>query len=312
MSRTILVPLDGSVFSEHAIPAAIGVARRTGCALELVIVDRPPASWIVPEVPITFDEKYQSIDGRRYLEQLHARMPADVPACLTTLYGNATPALLRHIIDTEPVLVIMSTHGRNRFGRVWVGSVANGVARQSPAPVLLVRPPSNEPNLIDALPITRVLIPLDGSIAGEEILDQALAVFGLKDVEYTLTRVISPLAVPEAADHTVTSARRAETHPKSLLHAEAERLRDRGANVVERLIVGTPASAIVELAHEIDADVIAMTTHGRRGLTRFVMGSVADRVLRTAERPLMLYHPTHEVVDVRRRVEVATAAAVPL
>lgn len=313
MSRTILVPLDGSTFAEHAIPAAIGIARRIGAALELIIVDRPPVSWIVPEVPITFDEKYSGIDGRRYLEDLHERLPADVPICLTRLHGNATPLLVRHVVETEPTLVVMSTHGRGGFGRVWVGSVADGVARQSPVPVLLIRPPNTEPNLVDSMSVTRVLIPLDGSIASEEILDQALALFGVEDVEYTLTRVISPLAVGEPPDPLLTSVRRWETHPESLLLAEAERMRARGATVIERLVVAdSPEAAIVDLSDEIGADVIAMTTHARRGLTRFVMGSVADGVLRAAMCPVLLFHPTNAVIDVRRRVEAATAAAVPL
>jgi len=313
MSRTILVPLDGSTFAEHAVPAAIGIARRTGAALELIIVDRPPVSWIVPEVPITFDEKYLGIDGQRYLERLHTRMPADVPVCLTRLHGNATPLLVRHIGETEPSLVVMSTHGRGGFGRVWVGSVAGAVARQSPVPVLLIRPPVTEPNLVDSSTVTRVLMPLDGSVASEEIFDHALALFGVQGVDYTITRVISPLAVFEAPDPIVSSVRRWETHPESLLHAEAERLRARGATVYERLVVGDAvADALVEVADEIGADVIAMTTHARRGLSRFVMGSVADGVLRRAARPVLLFHPTHEIVDVRRRVEAVTAAAVPL
>jgi nucleotide-binding universal stress UspA family protein len=207
----------------------------------------------------------------------------------------------------------MSTHGRGGFGRVWVGSVADGVARQSPVPVLLVRPPVTEPNLVDSSTVTRVLIPLDGSVASEEIFDHALSLFGIQDVDYTITRVISPLAVIEAPDPTVSSVRRWETHPESLLGAEAERLRARGATVHERLVVSDAvADALVEVADEIGADVIAMTTHARRGLSRFVMGSVADGVLRKAARPVLLFHPTHEIVDLRRRVEAATAAAVPL
>jgi nucleotide-binding universal stress UspA family protein len=313
MSRTILVPLDGSTFAEHAIPAAVGIARRTGAALELIIVDRPPASWIVPEVPIAFEEEYAGIDGQRYLDELHVRLPADVPACLTRLHGNATQLLVRHILETEPTLVVMSTHGRGGFGRVWVGSVADGVARQSPAPVLLIRPFGTKPDLLDAMDVARVLIPLDGSVASEEVLDQALAQFGVADVAYTLTRVISPLAITQAPDPTVSPIRRAETHPESLLFAEAERMRDRGATVRDRLVVSeAPADAIVELACEIGADVIAMTTHARRGFSRFIMGSVADAVLRTTTCPVFLFHPTHEVVDVRRRVEHAMAAAVPL
>ena len=313
MSRTILVPLDGSTFAEHAIPAAVGIARRNGAALELIIVDRPPVAWIVPEVPITFDERYSGIDGRRYLEQLHSRMPVDVPVHLTRLHGNPTPMLVRHIAETEPMLVVMSTHGRGGFGRMWVGSVADGVARQSPAPVMLIRPPATEADLTATPLVARVLIPLDGSTASEEIMDQALALFGVEDVEYTLTRVLSPLAVMEPPDRRVTSVKRRETHPASLLHAEAEHLLERGATVHERLVIGDwPAKAIAELAAELGADVIAMTTHARRGLSRFVMGSVADAVLRTAERPVLLLHPTHEVVDLRRRVERAAMAAVPL
>jgi nucleotide-binding universal stress UspA family protein len=175
---------------------------------------------------------------------------------------------------------------------------------------MLIRPPATEPDLTAMPKVTKVLIPLDGSIASEEILEQAFKLFGTEGVEYTLTRVISPLAVTEPPDPRVTSVKRQATHPASLLHAEAERLRDRGATVHERLVVNhSPVRAIAAVADEIGADVVAMTTHARRGVSRFVMGSVADGVLRTAVRPVLLYHPKHEVLDVRRRVEAAAVRA---
>jgi nucleotide-binding universal stress UspA family protein len=313
MSRTILVPLDGSPFAEHALPAAIAIARRTGAALELITVDRAPVSWVVPEVPIVMDEVLPVQDGQRYLEELHERMPADIPVRLTTLNGRATPFLVRHITTTEPAMVVMSTHGRGGFSRLWLGSVADGVARQSPAPILMVKPPPTEVDLSAVRRFPRVLIPLDGSVAGEEILDQTLVTFGVEDVEYTLMRVISPLAVDHQWEADTPPVRRTETHPESLLRAAADRMRARGAKVVERLeVADMPATAIVDVAEEIEARAIAMTTHARRGMSRFLMGSIADKVLRTAPCPVMLYHPTHEVVDVRRRVESTRASAVPL
>ena len=313
MSRTILVPLDGSPFAEHAIPAALTIARRTGAALELVIVDRAPVPWISPELLIAFDQNHVGVDGRQYLQELQARMPADVPVCLTHMFGTPTPLLVRRILKTEPALVVMSTHGRGGFSRVWLGSVADGVSRQSPTPVLLVKPQLSIANFATPFRAARVLIPLDGTVASEEILDQALAVFGVVGVEYTLMRVISPLAAPNFQYPNVTSSRRAELEPEALLHAEAERMRDYGADVSEQLVVrDSPAAAIAAVAKEIGASVVAMTTHARRGVSRFIMGSVADKVLRTAACPVMLFHPTHEVVDLRRRVEAVTEAAVPL
>jgi nucleotide-binding universal stress UspA family protein len=313
MSRTILVPLDGSQFAEHALPTAIAIARRTGAALELITVDRAPVSWVVPEVPIVMDEVLPVQDGQRYLEELHARMPADVTVRLTTLQGRAAPFLVRHITQSEPALVVMSTHGRGGFSRLWLGSVADGVARQSPAPFLMVKPPEMPVDLNARKQFPRVLIPLDGSVAGEEILDQALVTFGVEGVQYTLMRVISPLAVEPPPVRESTPARRSESRPEALLHAAADRMRSRGATVLERLSVSdSPTTAIADVAGEIGARVIAMTTHARRGMSRFLLGSVADKVLRTAPCPVMLYHPTHEVVDVRRRVETARASAVPL
>jgi nucleotide-binding universal stress UspA family protein len=210
-------------------------------------------------------------------------------------------------------MVVMSTHGRGGFSRLWLGSVADGVARQSPAPILMVKPPPTEVDLSAVRRFPRVLIPLDGSVAGEEILDQTLVTFGVENVEYTLMRVISPLAVDHQWEADTPPVRRTETHPESLLRAAADRMRARGAKVVERLeVADMPATAIVDVAEEIEARAIAMTTHARRGMSRFLMGSIADKVLRTAPCPVMLYHPTHEVVDVRRRVESARASAVPL
>lgn len=313
MSRTILVPLDGSAFAEHALPPAISIARRVGAALELLIVDRPPVTWVVPEVPLVMDEAFPTVDGLEYLEQLKTRIPADLPIRLTRLEGRPIPVLVRVIEGTEPWLVVMSTHGRGGFSRFWLGSVADGVMRRSEAPVLLVKPGEQAPIIEPEHSIARVLIPLDGSVAGEEILDQALGAFGIENVEYSLIRVISPLAVETPGYANSVPARRANVHPEMLLQGVAERLRARGAKVSHALVVhDTPAAAIVEQADAMDADAIAMATHARRGVSRFVMGSVADKVLRSAPCPVLLYHPTHETVDLRKRIERATEAAVPL
>lgn len=294
MPHRILVPLDGSSFAEHAVPIAIGIARRWKIGLELVTVDRPPPTWMAPELPVLLAEGHDVPNGMRYLESVKHRLPDDVPCQLTRHQGTAATWLLRTIQEARPTLVVMSTHGRGGFSRFWLGSVADRIVRESPVPVLLVKPPTIEPDMTKERHFPRVIVPLDGSRASEEILSAAVAIAGTEDVDYTLVRVLSPVAEQHPGATADPGQSREQTAPEALLREAAERLRGMGATVQTRVLVhSNAATGIVEFADSIEARLIAMTTHARDGLTRYAMGSVADKVLRSSSCPVLLLHPHH-------------------
>jgi nucleotide-binding universal stress UspA family protein len=144
--RSILVPLDGSRFSEVALPVATRLARSAGARLRLVMVHEP-AMALVPaaDVPVPYlpDDAELRAKEQTYLADLATRLGPVGPALASSkvVDGMAGPALAEAIMLEPPDLVVMATHGRGPLSRFWLGSVADHVVRHVSVPVLLLRPP---------------------------------------------------------------------------------------------------------------------------------------------------------------------------
>jgi nucleotide-binding universal stress UspA family protein len=143
-----------------------------------------------------------------------------------------------------------------------------------------------------------ILIPLDGSGLAEQILEPALALGDLTQTAYTLLGVVEPLVVPgyaplaQAAPLDVQVTQMVQAEAQRYLDDLAQRLRAGGRQVHTRtLFAGQPAVAILDAARANGADLIALATHGRSGLARLLIGSVADKVRRGADMPVLLYRP---------------------
>jgi nucleotide-binding universal stress UspA family protein len=301
MPESILVPLDGSAFAEQAIPAALGIARRSGARLELALVREPPLPVVRgPGAPVRdarLDQELREAD-LVYLESVAERLGPEAGGRIGTAFleGAVVETLERHIGDTAPDLVVMTTHARGGLSRAWLGSVADRLVRRSAAPVLLIRPSESRVPSGPGARFVRVLIPLDGTEAGEAIIEHAIDAAGSEGVEYTLLRVVSagPLYRPAAwrrRDETPSSrAQRATV--EATLSTTADALRARGLTVSVRVPVNDDAAqGILQYADESGADLIAMVTRTRGGLERLVLGSVADKVLRSATCPVLLLNP---------------------
>jgi nucleotide-binding universal stress UspA family protein len=315
MYRTIMVPLDGSSLGEYALPLALSIARRSCAAVELVHVCTPlgPNAFgggiDAPALGETrLDE--QRARARAYLDQLGASMSErwEVSIDVAVLDGRAVEALCDHAHKIGADLVVMTTHGYGPLARAWMGSVANQLVRQLPMPVLLVRPHAEALDLLEEVhdrAFERIIIPLDGSALAEQIVEPALELGALVGAEYTLLQSIevpvlayAPAAQAAALDEQTLEQWRAEV--QAYLEHVAEPLRARGLAVRTLITIAPPAIAIVDAARE-QADLIAMSTHGRGGLVRMVLGSVAETVVRRAGVPVLIQRP---------RVEQAPAPAV--
>ncbi|HXF96282.1 MAG TPA: universal stress protein [Gemmatimonadales bacterium] len=150
----------------------------------------------------------------------------------------------------------------------------------------------------------RFLVPLDGSKTAEAILPFVLEIAGPLDIEVALVRVVVPIppSVIEGSREVVVEdveARRAEA--ERYLDGLAAELRDRGVRVRTMVRRGDPAVEIAAAARELEADLVAMTTHGRSGLGRLLFGSVAEAVLRTTELPVLMMRQTAAQVAQRGR-----------
>ncbi len=303
MFHSILVPLDGSPFSEQALPLALTVARRAHLPLQTVHVHVALAPlYADPKVGFedTLDPKFREQE-QGYLEGVLRRLgTAANPAISSALLDGSVPeALLEHVAARGADLVVMSSHGRGPLSRVWLGSVTDQFVRRSPVPVLVARPHNSNGDPTKGATFGHVIIPLDGSTEAEFILEPAIALGRLMGADYTLLRVVEPPMVvgydPVAVGlGTVDFPKQEveEAKAKAYLDGIAERLRGRALRVHTCVVTdGHPARAIVDESDRQADSMIAIQTHARGGLARLLLGSVADKVLRSASVPVLICRP---------------------
>jgi nucleotide-binding universal stress UspA family protein len=302
MFKRILVPLDGSRFGEQTLPLALTVARRAGAELRLVHKHVPPPP-VHPDSALALDPSLESKSRKEeaaYLDALVKKLTAAGGASVSSALvdGPMVDALCEYATTTKADLVVMTTHGRGALSRFWLGSVTDGLVRRLTVPLLLVRPQEDEDevDLAKECLLRHVLIPLDGTPYAEAILKPALALGSLMGAEYTLVRVIEPvpvvgLDVPgyAAAGTDLALADRLQIQARDYLDRVAQRLRDQGARVRTQVVLNQlAAGAILGEAATRRQDAIALQTHGRGGLARLFLGSVADKVLRGATVPVLV------------------------
>lgn len=202
--------------------------------------------------------------------------------------------IARHAEDNAFGLVVLATHGRGALSRLWLGSVSDALIRRLTVPVLLIRPAEGTA-IPPAEQFRTVLVALDGSTESESALAPALALSDPKRCEVVLLRVVPP--VPIVGDAGMTAALPMDdsltesltSQATAYLEGVAARLRSSTVKVSTRVVVEPGvAQAVLHEASLANAELVALATHGARGLRRMVLGSVADKVLRGADRPVLL------------------------
>jgi nucleotide-binding universal stress UspA family protein len=302
MIRDILLPLDGSAFSEHALPGALDVARRMGARLHLVQVHEAPTAQVYPDGLPVYDERWNGAlraQAEEYLRSVAHRCMERAGVSPTTelLDGPVPAALATYAAEVGIDLIVMTTHGRGGISRAWVGSVADALVRRAAMPILLIRPKPQEAEAAAALTAKHVLVPLDGSELAESILERALLLGRTLGARFTLLRIVLPVpfaAIPHAGGPAFDEAGAAHTreHAHGYLERIAARLRADGVEVATDTAFHTsPALGILDYAAMNAVDLIAMATHGRGGWSRVALGSVADKVMRGTLMPVLLYRP---------------------
>lgn len=311
MYRTILVPLDGSSFGEAALPLALNIARRAEGVLELLYV-HPPWESAYPEVvphylgALTTVETEIKTRQKAYLDAMTERLlklhPGKVACSIRD--GVIAATIREHVLERKSDLVVMSTHGRGALGRAWLGSVADELVRSLSVPLLLVRPGTTVTELEREPLLQHLLLPLDGSPLAEQIIEPAAALGSLMNADYTLLQVVKQVrpsagagaVLLQGTEALLEAAEQVEAglvdKAKKYLESVAQRMRQRSLSVHTRAVVGElPAMTILDAAAPSTIELVAMATHGRRGLSRLFLGSVADKVLRGSTLPMLVYRP---------------------
>jgi nucleotide-binding universal stress UspA family protein len=300
MSHPILVPLDGSTFGEHALPLAMNLARRTNASVHLIhvhsLLDATYAELQLYDNSLDLALRSKEHEYlHKIQEQVQNRLSA--PVTITNVDGDVAAVLRERADSLRAGWIVMTTHARGPLGRFWLGSVTDELVRSLSMPLVLVHPHDHPVDLNVEETVEHLLIPLDGTPLAEGILEPALAFGKLLGCNYTLLRVVTPaypVALPADAAYSGSVEKMhagMKEEAARYLDAIATRLHSEGLKVRTCVIFAEqPGVAILENAKP-PIDMIAIETHGRGGLSRLLMGSVADKVIRGSKLPILVCKP---------------------
>ena len=280
MLQKILVPLDGSKLSDRILEQVRRLLQKQDVEVRLLRVLSEFAYAPGQARREALESAQAHLEGKR-----KALASQGAKASMVLLSGgDPAEKILEYAGRYRPSLVAMATHGHSGLKRWTRGSVAERVLRHSPFPILLWNPFHPERRRSPRLRIKTLLVPLDGSEHAARILPLAHQVarsFGAQAVFLHVTELYPTMGDLPIVQPWPTPAETAR-------HLAPFRKRLKGVTVRILSELGTPAVSILEAARREKADLIAMTTHGRSGISRWAFGSVAEQVLRHCHHPLLI------------------------
>lgn len=288
--KKILAPTDFSQGSQEAMRVAIRLARDTGS--QLVVAH----GWYVPAIaygsePYTFSSdmiQAMADDARRSLDAaVEDAKRQGAEAVEGVLFTGMPPwSRLVETVESDPAfeLVVMGTHGRTGLKRVLLGSIAEKLVRHAPCSVLVVRGDGGE------TPFTDVLVPLDFSTSSQLAVDQAAKLVRPGGSGITLLHVIEAPVAQSGEAFDLSFMRELDKASTAALDDIATKLRQIvDVPVHTRIRIGYAGGQILSLLDDDPSfDLVVMGSHGRTGLKRVLLGSVAEKIVRHAPCPVMI------------------------
>lgn len=311
--RNILVAVDGSVPSSGALDFALHRAKANGGELSIAyalnrgaIVARAcgPYGAIDPYPLVKAVEE----EAAAILASASARAAQEgVEATAILLDGPAASQLLNCAIHRAADAIVIGTHGRSGLSRLAFGSVAEGVLRASGVPTFVV-----PEDAVVTTGLRTVLVAVDGSDASIDAACYALEIAAAERAEVVFCAVVDPQVVRWSRteygydpEHFITEMNHEAVALLDRTMADAEPY---GVVTRPQLRYGKACREILEAAKDVGADLIVIGTHGRSGLGRLFLGSVAESVLRRSGVPVCAIHPAP--LEWRLRGERREAVAV--
>lgn len=302
MFAKILIPLDGSPLGQSALPYALAIADAARARVTLLAVIPPSRAMLDA--------------GLRYDAATEATALAGAGAALETLAGSVRgpnrqvdthvavgdPAeeILRHVEQTGSDLVAMATHGWGGLLHWAFGSVARKVLTAATVPTLIVRPGSEPEHPERPAAIRSILVPLDSSERAEQVLPLVEALAPALGASVTLARVLHPPGAGDLFTYTPVmtqayfdkSVREWRDATRRYLDHVHDRMATAGIPAATLLREGHAAAILIDLLKEGTYDLVAMTSHGRTGIKRWALGSVAERLIEGSPTPVLLMRST--------------------
>lgn len=302
MYERILVPLDGSQAAEVVLPYAEEIAAKFAAEIVLVSVSESTVAEM--------DHLYRSYIERIAEQVQHqlkkwgvkkeAKVPSDV------LIGNPATEILRYADESSASLIIMASRGCSSEGSCeepWLlGNIASKILQTAGKPVLLIRAPASSAALQRKGLVKKILVPLDVSRVGEAAIPHAEALARVLEAQVILFHVLELAPIPvmvapgiQIPYPPVSAEQEARTAVSAIEYLEGmeKALAERGINASSETSSGSPATEIMKYADANAVDLIAMSSHGRSGIGRWVFGSVTEKLLQAGNTAILTVRATH-------------------
>lgn len=303
MYKMIMIPTDGSGFDREAIQVALRIAERSQAAVRLVRVHSSGKFFGMESAPEARSVSAAVLQQER--ERIRVELDSLASECRKSstamidvaLEDGPVPSALEDYAHRNDVdLIVISSHGRGGITRLSFGSVTDSLIRHTTIPVLVVKPHASylQPGTDELF--RRIIVPLDGSSLAEQILPKVAALAKLDRGRLTLLAVV----VPTSSSQKKNVGQRAPWWDKEVaatqayLYRVAAKLREQGCLTTTNVVISENiGQAIADYATNVRADLVAIATHGRGGISRAVRGSVADVVTRTGTTSMLVFRPVH-------------------
>lgn len=293
MYQKLLVPIDESRVAEHVLPYVRTLATCFEIPVELLCV------LDIDEANIDKDSDFVAqlrTERREHLEQLQRTFanPQDVTCTIAT--GKPAETIIDRAGDALETLIAMSTHSRSGVQRLFVGSVANKVLLGTKTPLLLIRGTEAAPDPKGR--IGYVVVPLDGSALSELALPHAVVLASKLGAAVHLVRAYSLAKYAAVGDGGIALEypkllEQEKEHTQAYLEEKARFLEEQGVEVRSSATrEGDAAVVVADLAQSLEGNaLIVMSSHGKSGIGRWLLGGTADRIVRSSESPVLIIRP---------------------
>ena len=310
----IILPLDGSDTSEQAIPLARGLALQLSLPIRLVYAVEPDSPAITQSLYSNrrwMEPASAREDGARdYLKMISSRLATDGLQVETAIpHQEPARGIVEEAGQDPQALIVITSHGRSGLARWWLGSVADKVLHMSDNPVFIMRIREGAFRSPDES-LGRLIVPLDGSELAELVLPHVARLASGLGLPVTLLQItppeeeyyryaamgpgLAPAPMPSAPS-IAELVQEAVREGSAYLEEVKSRLIGEGVQSVDtEVTLGTPADVIVDRVSD-NGGLVAMTTHGRSGVGRMMLGSVAERVIRQSGCPVLVVRAGHSV-----------------
>jgi nucleotide-binding universal stress UspA family protein len=295
MFGKILVPLDGSKLAEAALPAAFSLSQKLNAPITLLhVIEQDAPREVHREHHITGAD-----EARAYLRAAAKRASPGKTKVDWHVHTAAVKDVARSItehalIEFQPDLIVMCTHGRSGIGDLLFGNIAQQIVALGTTPLLLIKPGAPEPG---AFKLRTIIVPLDSGPVHDHSLPAAQSLARVYEAEIHLVTVIptlKSLAGEEAAAGNLLPATTSALlelkadDAQADLQGHLDDLHRAGVRATAEVARGDPATMILTIAKQISADLIVLSTHRKTGLAAFWARSVAPKVANRSSIPLLL------------------------